>query len=290
MSLSLVVSGFFSSCTKEDDPDGPQIEFSNSLTETTLAKGVTQWEINATLTSVTGLDEVKVFKVTSSGEDQLGEAITKFDDENSYNLKLTITGVTDQTTIKVTATDKNDVTNSKNFVIKVTANDPPAASDKLLFWTETYAAQLGAQSNAAGSSFATSTGKVYTKSEAQKNSSLVDFIYYYDDTNLAEIMSPSFAGTTGNLSWVASSSFATKNATKFKTTSVTASEFDAIAKTDESLVVSTGTDLTLDRVTKLVTGNVFSFKTAAGKLGLAKVKALTSGNSGTITVEVKVQQ
>ncbi len=287
-SVAIAVSGFFTSCTKEDDPDGPQITFSNNQTETTLAKGVTSWEINATITSVAGLEEVKIFQVTTAGEDQIGTAITSFTDKTNYNLKVTISGVVEQTTIKVSATDKNGTTNARNFVIKVTANDPIPATDKLVFYTATI---VGAQGNATlGSAFSTSTGSVYLKSAAKTNASKVDFIYYYDNTAKAEFISPNFAGTAYT-DYV--SGWSVKNATLFKdvTGTVSTTAFDQIVKTDETLVTTHAADFpTEQRVKDLVVGDVFAFKTAGNKLGLAKVTALTATTSGSITIEVKVQK
>jgi hypothetical protein len=120
LGVLIFFAGFLGSCTKEDDPSGPQITFSNSLTETTLAAGVTSWEINATITSVAGLSNVKIFNVTNAGETQL-TSISSFSDKTNYHLTFTVSDIAAQTTIKVSATDKNDVTNSMNFVIKVTA-------------------------------------------------------------------------------------------------------------------------------------------------------------------------
>lgn len=290
MSVALAVSGVFTSCTKEDDPDGPQISFSNNLTETTLPKGTTAWEINANITSLAGLEEVKVFQVTSAGEDQIGTAITSFPDKNDYDLKVNITGIMEQTTIKVSATDKNNVTNSKNFVIKVTANDPIPATDKLVFYTGTMAAQLGAQNSALGSSYATSTGSVYLSSAAKTNASKVDFIYYYSSTAsvAAEIISPKYAADNGGV--VSANTWTVKNETMFKKTTLTAAQFNGIVATDESLVTSNATGFTEQRVTALVANDVFAFKTAAGKLGLAKVVSVEGTSAGKITIEVKVQK
>jgi hypothetical protein len=290
MSLALAVSGVFTSCTKEDDPDGPIIAFSNNQTETTLAKGVTSWEINANITSLAGLEEVKVFQVTSGGEDQIGTAITDFPDKNDYDLKVNISGIMEQTTIKVSVTDKNNVTNSKNFVIKVTANDPIPATDKLVFYTGSLAAQLGAQTSDFGSSYATSTGSVYKSAAAKTNAGKVDFIYYYSATAsiAAEIISPKYAADNGGV--VSANTWTVKNETQFKKVDVTATQFNAIVATDEALVTSKATGFTEQRVTALAANDVFAFKTAAGKLGLAKVVSISGTTAGNITIEVKVQK
>jgi hypothetical protein len=290
-SVVIAAAGFFSSCTEDDDPDGPQITFANGQTETTLAKGVTQWEINANITSIAGLDQVKIFQVTSGGEDQIGEAITSFTDKNDYDLKVTIPNIVEQTTIKIEATDKNNVTNKKNFIIKVTAAEVPA-TDKLIFYTGELKAQLGAQGSKLGSAFSTSNGAVYLTAAAKTNATKVDFIYYYKDdaTVKAEFLSPKYA-ETAYASYV--TGWTAKNETLFKdvTSSVNAAAFDAIVKTDDASVTAAATGFpTEQRVSDLAVGDVFAFKTAGNKLGLAKVTALATGTAGSITIEVKVQK
>lgn len=286
--LSVIVIG---SCSDETATnDGPQITFANGIDEVTLAKGVTQWEINATITSAVNLDQVVLFEVGSGYEDQLGEAITSFSDKNSFDLKFTISNVTEEKSIKIVATDKDNITNSKFFTIKVTPEDPPPAGDKLLFWTGTLAAQLGAQGSSLGSSFASSTGTVYTKSPAAANSGIIDLIYYYNSEAgiLAELISPKFAADHGNV--LGASGWAVKNETQFIKVSMTAAQFDAIVATDDAPVVAAATGFAEQRVVNLVSGNVFAFKTTPGKLGLAKITALTGTTAGSITIEVKVQK
>jgi hypothetical protein len=288
VSLLVVASGFFTNCTKEEDPDGPVISFSNDLTSTTLQTGVTQYEINGNILSTTGLDEVKFFQVTSAGEDQIGSAITSFDDKTDYDFKLTVTNVVEETVIKVYATDKNDVSNSRNFTIKVATTTIPTG-DKIISYTGTMAAQLWGQSSSGGSAYSTSNGAVYGVSAAKTNQSKVDFIYFYSTTSGvgAEIISPKYA-ETNYTSYV--TGWTTKNDTKFKATSVTASEFDNIVNTNDDLIVSSASSVTDQRITNLAVGDVFAFITGSSKKGLAKVKALATGASGSITIEVKVQK
>jgi len=292
--LFLVLVGMFviTGCSEDTTTnDGPQITFANGIDEVTLQKGVTQWEINATITSAANLDEVVLFEVGTGYEDQLGEAITSFQDKTSYDLKFTVSNITEDKVIKITATDKDDITNSKFFTINVTPNDPPPPTDELLFWTGTMAAQLGAQGSALGSSFATSTGAVYTKSPAATNSSIIDFIYYYNGTDAeikAEIISPKFAADHGNV--VGANSWSVKNETQFVLINMTAAEFDAIVATDDSPVVAAASGFTDQRVVNLAVGDVFAFQTTPGKLGVAKVTALSGTTDGSITIEVKVQK
>jgi hypothetical protein len=115
----LVVSlGIFSSCEKEEDPDGPIISFTNDVDETTISSGGS-WTITGNITSVAGLDEVKYYQVIGANETQLGSTVTSFSDKNDFDFSVTVNNISATMYFKVTATDKNDVTNSKSFLIKV---------------------------------------------------------------------------------------------------------------------------------------------------------------------------
>jgi len=50
------------------------------------------------------------------------------------------------------------------------------------------------------------------------------------------------------------------------------------------------TDFPSTKLATLATDNVIAFKTDAGKIGLIKVSAITTGTSGSMTIDVKVQQ
>ena len=88
------------------------------------------------------------------------------------------------------------------------------------------------------------------------------------------------------------------NSTKFKLSSLSASDFDAI---NDDLSFSFGESLTETNVLNLKVGNVVYFKTEAGKLGVFKVKAINVGTTlnkddiqkyqdGSIEIDVKVQK
>lgn len=149
---------------------------------------------------------------------------------------------------------------------------------------------LGAQDNTAGSSFASSTGTVYSSADAAKNSAAVDFIFYNEATAKAQIFAPASATCTaiGTTFFANKSTFVTKNATKIAAVTMTVAEFDAIA--DDAVIVTKTKDIATDVVKGLAKDNVFAFITAAGKKGLAKVSALTAGDKGSITISVKVQK
>lgn len=174
--------------------------------------------------------------------------------------------------------DKND--NSASLSITLTTTGGPIVS---------YTAKLmGAQLATAGSFMATSNGTVYTIANAKTNSNLIDFCYFFDPAaggNAATIAAPSsalaasfFSGATNGIA-----TWTTRNATKLGITTLTAADFNAI----NNWAAFSQTP-TADLVGNLKVGDVFAFTTAAGKKGLAKVNAINTGNTGDITIDVKV--
>jgi hypothetical protein len=186
---------------------------------------------------------------------------------------------------KFIVTDNNDLTASKSFTITVEQTGGPIKS-----WTTT----LGSHQSNTGSSFASITGEVFQMTEAKANSTLIDFMYYYGASNLATIAAPDdadaatvFTGTAALSTWT------TKNSTRFKTTSLTAANFDAIA--DDLLIVSNATGASDTDENQLAVGNVIAFMTDAdkaggSKMGLIKITTINTGAGGSMVIAVKVQE
>ncbi len=158
---------------------------------------------------------------------------------------------------------------------------------------------LGDKDNAIGSSFASLDGTVYTLAEAKENSDKIDIVYYYGATNKATICAPSdpTAAEVYNNPDVGVASWATRNATKFIETTVTADEFDAIPADNDTQVIEIATGADQSLVTNLDHDGapvVLGFETATGKKGLIKVQQVAVGSGlttpGYIIITVKVQQ
>ncbi len=190
--------------------------------------------------------------------------------EGAYNYALMVT-------------DKDGLTASQSVVITVDASLAGGPID-------TYTAVLmGAQSNLdVGSFLDAQTGTVYLIGPATSNQSSIDIVYYYGSQNLATLTAPDDAtvgGGAGNLALCAS--WTTKNGTRFGTASVTAAEFENISN-DIQILAQTG--ISNSKKTQLAVGNVLSFLTVNGKKGLIKVSAITTGDTGSITIDVKIQE
>lgn len=188
-----------------------------------------------------------------------------------------------------TYTFKDKSGNTTEATITLTVNSKVVV-DKVV----TYSAKLlGGQSNATqGSFFNSSEGLVYNQANAKTNSGKVDILYFYGATNMATIASPddADAATIYNNSSTGIQTWTTKNATKFKATTVTATEFDGITAKDDSKIVAAAAGAADTKSNKLASGSVFAFVTAAGKKGLIKVTAVSGTQDGSITIDVKVQK
>lgn len=273
----------FYACGDETTGLAPEITFDDG-TEITLGEGVTQKAITGKIVAEEKLDEVTVYRVTGTGETQIGNytsfsagAVTTTDDLN-YNFRIEVADITEDISIKIEAVDKAAQTATKSLSIKV--NPVPALK------AEFTAVIMGAQSSTKGSCLDANAGTVYKISgdEAKTNAALIDMLYYYGSTNMATLAAPNDGtvdGTSGDFTWT--SSWSTKNATKFGEStltygSVTAAQVNAI------------TGLTATKVSGLTVGKTIEFMLADGKKGVLSVTALTTGASGEITVAVKVQE
>ena len=113
----------------------------------------------------------------------------------------------------------------------------------------------------------------------------------YGATNQATIASPANSDAQSVFSGM--SGWSTKNDTKFATTSITASDFDAI--TDDLGIVAAADGASATKANQLSAGDVVAFVTAStssnpGKKGLFKVVSITGTNAGTMSITVKVQE
>lgn len=288
LSLGLISTLLFASCKKDKDLAAPTITFQNGVSSHTGTSATdTEFETTITIDAPAELTTIKVFKVTGSGK-TTETTITDFTSKTQhiFQYKFMVGNY------EVEATDKNDKTTSANFTF--TAFSAPAGE------ITSYSAKImGAQfNNGIGSFFSTSNGTVYGKVDAKANATLIDFVYSYRGAGyLAFIAAPSDQALDPTLN-IKAENWSVYNATTFKASSLTSSDFNAI--TDDSMF-SGVTGLTATHIFELQVGQVVYFKAANGKLGVFKVKAINKDNtvsgdeiqkhqSGSIEIDVKVQK
>ena len=139
---------------------------------------------------------------------------------------------------------------------------------------------LGASGSSYGSFFASSTGTRYSQGQANANAATIDITYGTLTSGGPSFISPNrrsalgFTAVTGG------------TITYFSTTSFTAAQFNAMEDDSEFAGITASTDTQIS----IANGNVYFFQNAAGKKGLIYVSALTPGNTGSVTITVKVQK
>jgi hypothetical protein len=186
--------------------------------------------------------------------------------------------------IEFKATDKDG--QSKTASLQITTEEP--AGDPIDSWEMRI---LGSWNNlTVGSSFASINGNVYMLDQAFANQALIDFIYWWGASTSATIGAPNDANAAQvfNTGAYALSNWTTLNATQFKTTTLTSADFDAVTDAAPCISNATGADQT--RIGTLAVDQVIAFISVGGKHGLIRVKAITDGSAGDITIDVKVQQ
>ena len=248
-----------------------------------LDAGVSSATLTGDIVAEAGLESVEFRKIVGLSETLLAtisdfsstSSVTTSDDIN-YTFSYVLDNITENTTLRVTAIDKDDQDASQSIEIEVT----PINSYTAIL--------MGAQTNTTlGSFLDADEGDVYLIADANSNSEIIDIVYYYGSSNLATLTAPddeTVNGGAGNLSLCVG--FATKNATRFTSTSITATEFDAI---DSGAEIAALSGLDESKMTDLAIDDVIGFETEDGKKGLIKVADMETGSDGTITIDVKVQ-
>jgi len=277
MGLTALGMVLFTSCEEETKP-APVISFTNNVSSAETSNS--SYTITGTITTEVGLDQVKYFAVTEAGSDQLA-VVTYFDNKNEYSFQFAVNNITDDVTIQVEATDADNQTTSRNFEITFIGGGNAISSFTAVL--------MGAQSLlTTGSALDADAGTVYKLDDAATNAAKVDILYYYGTTNLATFAAPNdetVNGVAANaFNWT--NNWSVQNATKFGVSTLSTTEFDAIADDSELATIA---GLAASKITDLGVDDVLEFITAGGKKGALKVTAITTGASGTITINVKVQ-
>lgn len=114
----------FGSCKKHDlfDKFVPEVLFyENDRVEnadfvaTTLSGGASEWTVKARISAPMKLKEIKLYR-----NDALLESYTNFQlSPNVYNLNYQLTGISQQTMIKIDAVDAENKRTSRTFTIHV---------------------------------------------------------------------------------------------------------------------------------------------------------------------------
>lgn len=293
--LTLLAVGTLSSCDVTEGVDAaPTITI--NPTSATIDVGQTA-DFTYTVVSTKNLEEIRIIS-----RNVTQQTITDFTNNDSHNGSFPFVGVPADagTTVTVTieAVDKDNNRSSQSVDITVNEVVNPIAIDAFP------AVLLGAQANTSTGSFLdATTGTTYTIAAAKTNAAKIDMAYLQGSASVGQgavIGAPTDNSIASVFSSAASGvqTWSTKNATRFKDTTLSEANFNAIndgSQITAAFVAGTQPDNdgttnegTKSRVNKLTAGKVFAFQTAGGKTGLAYVVSVAAGDAGTIRLNIKV--
>lgn len=292
--ISLIVlagASIFTSCKKDDTPPAPTISVTNNKTAYAItATADTTITFNVTVAAEGEIDQFSIKKTVGSTTTTYG-APTGFSGQTSYTYNFQET-FTSAMTYPISFTFKVVDKSSQEASITVTISKIEGSTGTPFGTFNNYTTVLmGGQNNATTGSFYASVGNhVYTLSEAAANSAAVDFAYYYGATNLATLSAPADPQITTVANFSSIANWTTRTSTKF-VKNPAGIVFENLSATTNIESLTFGTDL---KANQLAVDDVVAFKTDAGKIGFAKVTAITQINGtnseGTITLDIKVQQ
>jgi hypothetical protein len=281
----------FTSCTEEENPvdNPPSISFvagagyiSDDATIEINTPFVVKVLAEANTTSTSKIASINLTRIYNNNV--IGDTSFTFNDETvTFEVTFQSLNVAGVENIEFEAVDKDN--QSAKISLQITTTEP--AGGAISTWTERL---LGSWNNPTGSSFASINGNVYTLDQAFANQSLIDYMYWWGASTSATIGAPDDANAalvfnTGDYKL---DNWTTKNATRFKTTTVSVAAFDAMTDATDIIDIATGADQT--RIGELAADQVIAFVTVEGKHGLIKIKSITTGSDGSLIIDVKVEQ
>jgi len=303
---------FLYSCGGDDEvvlPDAPSIEVEVEGVEVTgNAISAVEGETATFTVTVTAPGVFNTLNVTPSVDgtvgtvqsfDKNGTAVTLSDEGKTAVIGITYTFDAEDVGKDIEWTFQGVDDSDQDAEVTFTATVEAAPID-VVTHTETL---IGGQSNATlGSFYNAIEDEVYSYAVTRDTEHAnVDFLFFYGTTNLYTIAAlddtdanTAFSAALG-VTNVLTTAIATRNSTKFKVTTLTAAQFDAIENVEELLdAIDTDVAASESKVNSLEAGDVFAFSLVAarGSLnGLVKVVS-TAGASGTdraITITVKIE-
>ena len=202
-------------------------------------------------------------------------------DSFDWDQEITFTG-TGSARLLFELTDKNGMKNEQSFTVVV--EDPGAAVTKYVD------VAFGSWNDAVGSFFASTQGVTYTVGQTAtlpENQKLIDFVYFYGQTNKNTMASPDNP-EANSINDLKLNLWTNKNETRFNPSNLTVAQFDAIGATYNFPTFEFGIQTTM--MNNLKVGDIFMFKTKHDKMGLVKITYLstpTRGDKSTATIIVQ---
>jgi hypothetical protein len=211
---------------------------------------------------------------------------TGINNESIKISKILIKGVYETERWTFIAIDKNGGNASVSFIV---TKDPDSQFGNIKSFDATMGAQL---SNLFGSFLSLNSGLTFLQDSAFLHQDSIEMLYYYDITNsdANTIASPNanidpsiYTGTSALVNWTV------KNETRYYKTTLTYTDFSA-ATNDSLLLVAYSEPNAKRKAKNLLSGDIYSFKTAHNKYGLFHVQQVAGLDTGSVTVNILIQK
>lgn len=291
------------SCKKDDTtatttvPNGPGITLTDSFATSNYDLKAQNSIVNVIVTAQSGTILVtnKIERQVNSGTaTTLSSGNVLATQINGFSVSLPVssllTGVTlvagDKVTFTYSVTDSKAQTNKSSITYTAVSNNSIVSSNLI---------ELGAQSNTMveykflgiADNFTAYTAG--TNGTAKANSAKIDFVYYYGATGLNSFAAPANVDGAQVIWGTEIGGWATKNATQFKATSITKTQFLNYKDNLKTNVLINTVDFSsgaVDKLTSIKQDDVIAFKTASGTQGLIYFSAVAADNAGSTKVYV----
>ncbi|GAB4303956.1 MAG: hypothetical protein Kow0068_26020 [Marinilabiliales bacterium] len=258
----------FTSC-KNEEPEGPTV--------TVTPTSVDAWK-GDTVTfnySISSNEKIKSLTATPNTSLLAEQEITTFSGDYSatgtIEFILPTSSLNDGDAIIITfkAVDADGEEYADETTATINIKEPTQPGNPINTWTSV---TLGGEYSSYGSYYDVTGNHVYLSSTVGGHESEIDIIYSTATSSNESFWAPDQVTV-----------FNGNNATRFATTSFTASDFDAM--TDDTNIASLTPTAT--KAENITANSVYAFVTATGKKGLIKVTTLTTNE---VTFDVKIQQ
>ncbi|MFZ4796374.1 MAG: hypothetical protein ACOYMA_02705 [Bacteroidia bacterium] len=195
----------------------------------------------------------------------------------------------DKVTYTATITDSKLKTITSSLVYTIVRGNAVLVSNEI---------ELGAQSNSTieykflGLADNFNTYTAGATGTARKTPGKIDFVYYYGNSDKNAFASPTVAYGAGQIWDAEITSWVVKNSTKFKVTSLTATDFDNIktSKVDDTFYGIDFTGGTTDKFANIAANNIIAFQASNGTVGLIKFTSVALANDGAMKVQIICQK
>ncbi len=294
--LAIVAIAGFTSCEEDGDAVAPSLQMLTDggaiASDATVEPGAVlfSWRADAgdadlqtfTIKQGTG------WAVDDNGKEWNGETELEKDSKDTYADTAVFTITTEgEYTFVFTVTDKDGETDASTVKITV---EQTATGTAITTYTGKTIGDI-AYNTTTGGYFATSDGTVYA--EDASGASDADFGYLCGNSYPKCIFSVDVSVSAIQGLSQGPGNISPQNSTRFETTSLSASEFDAIGATiDSDDIIEDNVDSPSDDyLNNVAAGDVIGF-TAGGKKGLIKIKTAdgSCGSTGlTLSFDVKIQ-